>query len=192
MTKTGSYERLIQVLDKVFTQSRASIDLNSIIEEIYGEDKKIFGDDDMLRNVLETLLETLQSDVTEDMKEYFVAEDIPALLRKFDLVVQKIEREDLKAQLEEESDKKGARQALQQTQLPAGMTPNDLIKYRTYQKMQEEQERMKAEVAALQEEIKQIEAKNANCEESMKRCLNEIQTVGQELEKSADICSMVS
>jgi len=196
-TSSVRYQRLLSVIEKALSQSKSQLDLEKVIKEIYGDDASIFGNDDdsdnnMLSSVIQSMLERVHDQVQESMTEHLQSQNVCQQLVKLEAILHKLEYEQASQQQADEKDKQSARQALEQSKLPKGIQPLDLVNYKAYQRMQQEREVLLNEITQTEKEIQEIKDRQQEQSQAMESRLTKIQQVGQELEKSADVCSMVS
>ena len=195
ITTSARYQRLVRVMEKALINSRAQFDIPAAIHQCYGEDASIFGSDEdvgLLQSVLEGMLDRVHDTVMEDMIKFLKEEHVEELLLKLERVVARLDAEEQRRREAEAQDKASARQALQEAKLPKGLDPADIFTYHSYQEMVKERDAMKNEIALIEQEIQQLEAKNENDLNQVNLSLQKVVATGKELEKSADMCSMIS
>lgn len=196
ITSSKRFERVLVTMEKVLSSARAQMDVNSILRDCYGDDLAIFArseGDNTLRTVLENLLDRVREEVLNGMKESLRERKVESQLLRLERIVQQLDHEEALRKQEDEWDKESAHQALQQAALPKGVTgPDDLIVCAAYKKMVEERDAMLAEIAAVEEETARLEAQRAEQAPRFQEHIDHLQRAAKELEKSADLCSMIS
>jgi hypothetical protein len=189
------FQRLLEVIEKALTQSRKNIDVAKLIQQCYGEDASIFAaqqGDNVLLSVLEGMLDRVHDSVTEDMLEFLKELQVEAKLIKFEEIATQLEMDEVWQQQQETNDKQSARRALEDAKLPKELKPADIVTYCAYQKILSERDGTLSEIAAIEKEIQQLAAQQADGSTRVESKLETVQAVGKELELSADMCSTVS
>jgi preprotein translocase subunit SecD len=196
------YQRLLEVMDKVMTFSKSQFDVDKAVKECYGDDASIFaqsdsnngssGSDNMLQAVLDDLLSSAQDQVAEEMRKQLKELNVEDKLLKLEKIIQQLEQEEIQQRQAEDDDKQSARQALEQVRLPKGLSPTDIVNYQAFQTMKKEKDAMLEEIATVEREIEQLNAKKEERSRQMEERMSVMKTAGRELEKSADFCSMVA
>jgi hypothetical protein len=205
MTESQSirYQRLLEVMDKAMTFSKSQFDVGKAVKECYGDDASIFAQsdsnngssgsgDNMLQAVLDNLLSSVQDQVAEEMRQHFKELNVAEKLLKLEKIIQKLEQEDVQRRQAEDDDKQSARQALEQVRLPKGLSPTDIVNYQAFQTMKKEKDAMVEEIAIVEREIEQLNADKEKRSLQMEERMSVMKEAGRELEKSADVCSMVA
>lgn len=199
------YQRLLEVMDKAMTFSKSQFDVDKAVKECYGDDASIFAQsdsnssnkgsgsgDNMLQAVLDDLLSSVQDQVAEQMRQHFKELKVSEKLLKLENIIQKLEQENIQQRQAEDDDKQSARQALEQVRLPKGLSPTDIVNYQAFQTMKKEKDAMLEEIATVEREIEQLNAEKEERSMQMQERLLIMKEAGRELEKSADVCSMVA
>lgn len=198
-TSCVRYQRLIQVMQKVMTESRSQFDVNKAIQECYGEDASIFeqennsnSNSNVLLSVMESMLDSVNDSVTDSMLQFLKENQVEAKLTKLEKILKKLEAQDTKKRAADAQDKESARLACEEAKLPEGLEPSDLIAYQAYQKILAEKQAMLDELSGVEQEIEQLEAQKGEMSKNVNSQIQAMEYAGKELEKSADICSTVS
>jgi hypothetical protein len=197
------YQRLLEVMDKAMNFSKSQFDVDKAVKECYGDDASIFAQsdsnngssgsgDNMLQAVLDDLLSSVQDQVAEEMRQHFRELNVADKLLKLEKIIQKLEQEDIQQKQAEDDDKQSARQALEQVRLPKGLTPTDIVNFQAFQTMKKEKDAMLEEIATVEREIEQLNADKEERSRQMEERMSVMKEAGRELEKSADVCSMVA
>jgi Nnf1 len=181
------YQRLLEVLDLALTKSRSQFDVEQAVRQCYGD-----GDNEVFYTMLEGILDHLHTEVTADMMSFLREKGVEEKLLKLEAVIAKLDRDAAAKKQVAAKDKESAVAALQNAKLPANITPQDLVQYRTYQRMLQEKKLVQDEIDALEKELAELEAVRANSMETADARIGEMQAAKAELEQSADLCSMVS
>ena len=186
------YKRLLEVIEKTLVQSRNNIDLKKVIDEAYGEDAAIFGDNNVLTNMLATMLKKVHTDVSVEMERFLVENDVEEKLQKVEGIIRALQQQDERAERARNQQRNSVERALKNTLLPEGSSAMDVIKYRAYQKMQQEKEALEKELAGVEEQVTEMQQREQELVSSLDGDLQQLQQLGKEFEKSADVCSMVT
>ena len=189
------FKLLLQIIQKAMTRTRAQLDLGQIAKDCYGDDLAIFGnndDDNALEKLLESMLDRVDEQVLEGMKDWLEKKKVEELLLSVERDIHRQEQEELRKAQAEQDDKESAHRALKDATLPKGITPEDLVNLRAYEKMTSERDAMLQEIQQMETETAEFEAQRAKKSALVDQCLSKAKKLGKELEQSADICSMVS
>jgi len=189
------YQRLLEVMDKALSNSKSQFDFDKAVKECYGDDASIFqgdGADNMLQTVLENLMVGVQDQVATDMHSHLKSLEVESKLLKLEAIIQTLEQQDAVKQLAEDADKQSARQALEQVRLPVGLSPSDLMEWTSFQKMTQDRDALQQDIASIQGEIQLLCQEKEQQSQQMNARLSTMKEAGKELEKAADVCSMMS
>lgn len=183
------YQKLLDVLDLVFSKSQQKFNVEEAVKVCYGDDGE---NNKVFQNLLSGVLESVNTEVGEEVREFLKASNVEEKMVKLEAVIAKLEGDAVFKKKAAAIDKKSAVAALRTSKLPDSLQPQDLVNYRAYQRMLQEKNAMESQIADLENEIEQLEkVKNERSTETTAK-LGEIHNVGKELEKSADMCSLVS
>jgi SMC interacting uncharacterized protein involved in chromosome segregation len=186
-SRSVRYQRLLDVLDKALVESRNQFDVEKAIKDRYGE-----GDDTtVFRTMLSGVLDSVHREVTADMANQLQESDVGNKLKRVEAVIQQLEEESARKKQADAADKESTLSSLQSAKLPKDLQPDDWIKYRVYQKMTAEKKAMTAELDMVESETAELEASRAKRSTEINTSLGKMQEFHKELEKSADLCSMV-
>ena len=186
------YENLLKVIDSGMNHARKSLDTSRLVHDSYGEDTSVYGGTEMLVGVMDSMMDKINSTVDQDMKEYFQQQDIPKKLNEIDATIEKLKQEEAERAQKEEEDRNSTIGALNATLLPDGVTLDDVLTFQNYQHQIHQRNMLKEKLAALQEEIDQLEKNQQETKSSIDSCNQQLKGAAQELERSADVCSMVA
>jgi hypothetical protein len=192
------YQRLLEVMDKAMACSKSQFDVDKAVNDCYGDDASIFakgdanGGDNMLQAVLDNLLSSVQDQVTEEMRQHFQELKVEGKLLKLEKIIQKLEQEEIQKRQAEEENKQSAEQVLDDLRLFKGISPTDIVNYQDFQKMKEERDAMVEEIASVEREIEQLNAQKEERSQQMKARFSCTKEASRELEKSADVGSMIA
>ena len=185
---SARYQRLVEVLDLALTKGRSQLDVEKTVKECYGDD----GDNAVFQSLLEGLLESVHREVTADTLCHFQQKQVETKLRRLDAAIRQLEHERDVQKRQAAREKAAAEKALQKAQLPEGVTAHDWVQYQTYQRLLQEKKLLGEEIAAEEAAVAQLEATQSQQARTASQRVQEMQAVSKELEKSADLCSMVS
>ena len=183
-----SYNRLVSVLNKALTKSTSQLDLDSLIQQVYANDAAIFGDD-QLHSVMESMLENLEETVQRDMQQYLQNTKVEHKLLVVERLVHNLQAQETARKQALQADKDRTVRALEQIKLPSGVKPMDLANYQQYQKLQQEKQRLLANMEAAETDIQTLEQTKADRQAQVSLQSTKIQTVDQEIKNVATFSS---
>ena len=188
------YEILQKLLDKALIRSRQSIDVSSTVTDIYAEDATMFQgeDENMLSSIFETMLDKVNARVKEEMIQVLKEEDVENRLSKLEAIVQRLAHEEREQREAEQFDSDSARKAFEEVKLPQDVTPRDLLSYHAYVVMQEERNSLRHQLEVVEGVIKGLRENQEHTNAEAEANVRSVQKAAKELERSADVCSMVS
>lgn len=191
------YSSLIKGIDKVLVESRNAIDVEKAVEIAYQKDAQLFGGPEVLIKVMEGMLDRVSDTVTSEMKDYLENTTqrrggVQQELQRVEHILSTFSRAQEAHQQKEELDSASAKQALQQVQLPEKVTPMHVVQYRAHQLMLEEQQALKETIQQLEDESNALEERVTMAESDLKKQVETIEQVGNELDRTADVCSGIS
>jgi len=142
--------------------------------------------------LLSGVLESVRTEVREEVREFLKASNVEEKLLKLEAVIAKLEGDAAHKKQAAVIDKESAVKALQTAKLPANLQPQDLVNCKAYQRMVQEKDALELQIADLENEIEKLQSiKDERSNETTAK-LGDIEIVGKELEQSADMCSLVS
>lgn len=185
-TDSVRYQRLVEVLHLALKKARSQLDVEEVVKDCYGNDNVA-----VFQPLLEGVLEQAQSEVTTSTLAHYTEAQVHAKLRRLDAVIRKLEREKAARQRQMERDQASAETALAQAQLPEGVTAQDWVQYRAYQRLMQEKEALEEEIAAEEAAVAELEAAQQEQASTTGKGVEDMQAFKEKLEKSADLCSTV-
>jgi flagellar biosynthesis/type III secretory pathway chaperone len=186
------YAVLMQVIEAVMVRSRNALNTTQLVEASYGDDAAVFGGKDMLAGTMDDMLDTLHDQVLQqDLRAYLQNHGIEALLDRFESIFETLDTEDAARAKAELDDKESAGQAIDVSLLPPGVTLEDAVDYNNYQHALKQKEQMMKALQEVQEEIATLEKEQAEMSSHVESKQRVLQQTAQELNRSADVCSMV-
>jgi hypothetical protein len=191
MAVEDRYHHLLKLIDNGMGRARNSLNTPQLVEESYGEDASVFGGSEMLVGVMDSVLDKIQTQVRDDLMQYLQQRDLPKRLAKIESIIAKLESDEAFQAQAERQDRTSAHEALDVTLLPAGVTLEDVLAFRNYQRQQRQREELQDQEKIIKEEIAQLERLQVETQATVQSDLQQLQDVAQELERSADVCSMV-
>jgi len=186
-TDSVRYQRLLEVLDLALKKARSQLEVETIVKDCYGDDETT-----VFQTLLHNVLENAHAEVTAATTKNFQEKDVESKLLRVDAAIQKLERDAAAAKRQEAKDKASAEAALQQAQLPQGVTAQDMVQFQAYQRMIQEKKVLEEEISAEEAAIAKLEAAHEKQSSTTGKRVQDMQNTSKELEKSADLCSMVS
>jgi diacylglycerol kinase len=192
-TMTSSRLSLLnQAIEKALIEARKSFSKTESIHACYGDDASIFGGNAVLEQVVDGMLDEIHRKVKGDMQTNLQKHDIEAKLVSIEALVDKFQREQDAAQDKEAKDKATALGALHQVKLPPGLTAEMIVSYRAHAILKDEKERLELELSKVLKETKDLEALYCQAEATVESRVRVVERGSRELERTADLCSIVS
>lgn len=194
LTEVGArYDCLLNLIDKALTKSRQAINTSAAVKECYGDDASMLGEDaNMLGGVVDSMLDKVTESVKESMNDYLGKENIRDRLEDVEKVVVRLEEEVLQQTEAEQLDSETARKALEMVKLPQNVMPNDVMRFHAYEVMQQEKAALQEQLEQVERETRELEEQQEEVKTQVEKQIQQIGKVTKELERSADVCSMVS
>ena len=185
------FQKLQELIRKALANSRKAIDCQKVIAECY--DKSIGADQTAkLAEILDTVLQQVQEKTEEEMTEYFERENIPTMLENVERAARELEEQEREKLRQDRLDAESARKAIQSARLPNDVTPQDVMAFQSYQKMLQEKAELERAIAQVQEETAALKEQQETLAQSAKENIQQVVEVKNQLDRSADACSMVS
>jgi len=194
-TECKRFQRLVATIDKSLSESRKAFDTISAVKECYGDDASLFenaGTENMLGEVMDGMVEGVNERVKEEMMKVFATKNVEEKLRKVENIIIAFDNLEAQEKKQEANDRQSARNALHSTKLPDGVSPSDIVSYHAHTTMKEEQNKLLAEISEIEGEIQQMEEQLEKGNSAIEKQMKNINEVGTELERTADVCSMVA
>ena len=185
------YQQLVRGVDKVLIESRNSIDIKDAIQVGYGDEASVFGEG-QIGKVFEGMLDTVHATVTKDMAKFLDAEHVERDLIKVEEVLKAFDRMEHAMQEFNHKDRESARNASADAQLPDGVKPMDVVKYRAYGIMKAEKDKLTSLIEKYQEETRELEKLVSDAQSNVHSEISKIEEVSRELDRTADVCATLS
>ena len=185
------YQQLVKGVDKVLVESRNSINVNDAVQTGYGDEASVFGEG-QIGKVFEGMLDILHSSVTQDMAKFLDDEHVERDLIKVEEVLIAFDRMEHAMQELNHKDRESARNASTEAQLPDGVKPMDVVKYRAYEIMKDEKEKLTSLIEKYQEETRELEKLVSDAQSNVQSEILKIEEVSRELDRTADVCATLS
>mmetsp|Transcript_7210 Transcript_7210/g.9366 ORF Transcript_7210/g.9366 Transcript_7210/m.9366 type:complete len:212 (+) Transcript_7210:62-697(+) len=190
------FAHLQAALNKALIASRDHLDIEATVKEVYGEDASIFGegnanDNNMLRQVFESMLDRIHDEVTEDMSQVLDEEQIKKMLCKLEKVMEKLETEHAMQKQLDELNKQLACQNVEAAKRPKGVDVADVINYMEMEELKGDRDMLQKELLAVEQDIQMLEEQCQEKEVDQRLLENKLFQTQQEIEKSADTGSTI-
>jgi predicted nucleic acid-binding Zn-ribbon protein len=91
-----------------------------------------------------------------------------------------------------EKDRDSARAALEQAQLPEGVKPTDVVKYRAHNIIKEERQKLSNLIEQYRDENNELEKLVRDARAKVESEIVKIEEVSKELDRTADVCATLS
>jgi hypothetical protein len=204
-----TYNQYMDLTKRVLQKSLQSFDTQTLIREAYGNEKmSVLGGSDMLQGIFDGLLDKLAKEtVLQDFEEYFcgsssnnheTTDDMTTImtpkqqLQHIDHVIRLVLEWENRRSIVEAQDAESAQQSLDATLLPVGVSTDDVVHYREYQKQLEARHSLYDEVRRLEEEVATLQHEQDQTKQHIQEQLNRVQMVERQVEDAANSCSMVT
>jgi DNA repair exonuclease SbcCD ATPase subunit len=190
------YQRLMEALSKAMEDAKAALDLRSVIQDCYGDDgASIFhaaDDEALLRGLFLNMLDKAHRTALERMKSYMADKNLDKALAEMEAVIALLERQEADAKAREAAAKARARRAAQAAALPPGVSHSSLVRYYSYQGLLQDARELERQIRESEQEVQDLEAKNKGMKARVQARIDELHRSGRDLERSADMCTMIS
>ncbi len=191
--KPRRFDLLLQLIETAMTRSRNALNTTELVEASYGDDADIFGGTEMLAGTMDDMLDKIHEQVLrQDLPAYIEKHNIKDILDRVENIIEALDREEEAQALAEQDDQESAIRAMDATLLPAGVTVENVVDYHIYEQALAQKERITKALEELQEEITTLEKEQADSTSQVESQQRLLQQTALELNRSADICSMVS
>lgn len=211
-SSTSTYDKYMELTQRVLEKSRKSLDTKAYIQEAYGEEKMaVLGGSDMLQGILDGLLDKMTNEtLLVDFAEYCntehsndendsdnnnnngIKQSPKDRMDQIDEAIRFVLDWEARRDAIDNNDSQSALQSLDASLLPEGVTTEDVVRYRGYQQqlqarnaLQEELQKVEEQVAAMQNEHEQIK-------KSIQAQLDKAKNVERQVEDAANACAMVT
>lgn len=182
------YQHLMKGIEKVLVESRNKISVKDAVKEGYGDDASVFGED-QIEGVLEGMLDIVHSSVANEMAQFLQAENVENDIIKVEEILKAFDSMERAMQEMNEKDRESAKAALEQAQLPEGVKPTDVVKYRAYNVIMEEREKVSNLIDQYRDENNELEKLVRDARAKVESEIVRIEEVSRELDRTADVCS---
>ncbi|KAI2502668.1 hypothetical protein MHU86_11793 [Fragilaria crotonensis] len=182
------YQHLMKGIEKVLVESRNKIRVKDAVKEGYGDDASVFGED-QIEGVLEGMLDIVHSSVANEMAQFLQAENVENDIIKVEEILKTFDSMERAMQEMNEKDRESAKAALEQAQLPEGVKPTDVVKYRAYNVIMEEREKVSNLIEQYRDENNELEKLVRDARAKVESEIVKIEEVSRELDRTADVCS---
>ncbi|CAJ1953404.1 unnamed protein product [Cylindrotheca closterium] len=190
--KTTRYELLTKLIDMTLSRSRSSLNMDQMVRDTYGSDASIFGGQEILEGIVDNMLDKMEDTVKERINQHMEKLGVKTRLDEIEDIIHELEEEARRQQQSEQDDIDSARQAFDQAVLPEGVNLGKAIHYVAYQKKLEHKEQLAKALQDMEDEIAALKNQQEEAESKVRKNSQKLQQVAQTLEKSADVCSMVT
>jgi hypothetical protein len=185
------YQQLMKGIDKALVESRRKISLKDAVKEGYGDDASVFGED-QIEEVLEGMLDIVHASISNEMAQFLEAENVENDIMKVEAILKAFDCMERAVQEMNDKDRDSARAALEQAQLPEGVKPTDVVKYRAYNIIKEEAQKLSSLVEQYRDENNELEKLARDARAKVESEIVKIEEVSKELDRTADVCAMLS
>lgn len=169
------------------SKGRGQIDIVDILRECYGD-----GDNTVLHSVLNSALDQVHREVEATMLDHFQSYQVRDKLQRLDAALQELEWDEIQLQQRNAQEKIQTERKLREMEIPVGVTAQDLVQYRTYQHIVEQIQDLEEEIAVAETAVTNLEQEEQREISIAAQHLQGIHEASQQLEKTADLCAMMS
>lgn len=186
------FDALTRLINIGMTRSRQALNTTELVQAAYGEDASVFGGTEMLVGALEDMLDNVHDQVVnQDLTKYLKEHKIEEMLDRFDHVLATLEAEEKWKSEQELQDQASAKQAVDTSVLPAGVTLENVVDFHKYRNALAKKDELAKALEQIHEEIAALEQEQTERTSALETQQQILHKNAQELNRSADICSMV-
>ena len=189
---SSRFNLLDQAMEKALIEARNSFSKAKAIQECYGDDSAIFGGNAVLEQVVDGMLDKIHSKVKEEMGKNLEKYGIEGKLLAVEALINRFQKEELVAMETETTDKETTMEALEQAKLPSTLTPEMITSFRAFTVLKEQKNHLEQEVARVNLEIQVLEAQFIQSESTVQNQIQGVEQKSREMERTADLCSILS
>lgn len=197
----NTYEKYMELTQRVLQKSRRSLDTKEFIRQAYGEEKMtMLGGSDILQGILDGLLDKMASEtILHDFGEY--CESHPSnestmtpkqRLQHIDQVIRFVLEWEARRDKVEAQDVRSAQQSLEAALLPKGVSTEDVVHYREHQQRLQALQFLQRELERVQEDAEGMRVEQAQTKHRIQDQLDRAHNVERQVEEAADACKMVT
>ncbi|KAL3903080.1 MAG: hypothetical protein SGARI_005539 [Bacillariaceae sp.] len=194
---TSTYDIVVDLADRVLKKSRKSLNTRELIEATYQEHQKAIVGPDALQKILNDKLDDMIND--DDTGKYCCdhrASENGATAKEsmdsIDDIIQFVTEWEARRDQAETMDVASAKQSLETTLLPKGVSTQDVKNYFEHQKRLQMQQALQAELEKTEQEVAALQQAKAHKEAAQQMKLAQVDKVEGNLEAAANMCAMVS
>eukprot|EP00526_Cylindrotheca_closterium_P022916 CAMPEP_0113649018 /NCGR_PEP_ID=MMETSP0017_2-20120614/26031_1 /TAXON_ID=2856 /ORGANISM="Cylindrotheca closterium" /LENGTH=180 /DNA_ID=CAMNT_0000561335 /DNA_START=57 /DNA_END=599 /DNA_ORIENTATION=+ /assembly_acc=CAM_ASM_000147 len=174
------------------SRSRSFLNVEQIVRDTYGNDASIFGGQEILEGIVENMLDKMEDTVKEKINQHLENQGAKTRLDEIEGIIHELEEEARRQEQSEKYDIDSAKQAFDEAVLPEGVNLGKAIHYVAYKKKLEHKEQLAKALKDIEDEIEALKTQQEEAESKVRENAQTLQQVAQTLEKSADVCSMVT
>ena len=197
ITTSVRYERLLTVLRKALERSKQELDIPELIRQCYGADASILDNDNDQSSLLPQLIEHLLDKVNARVLEHAVNRILPEhsieeTLLRLENTVRTVRAADEAERRKADASRELTRKASEAAKLPPNVSPNDLIAHTQYLALLKKHDELQARVAATERKVQQLRQTKEQLIHQAHERVRQLQLSAREVERAADLCSMMS
>jgi hypothetical protein len=187
MTASIRYQRLLECIPMALEKCYTQLNVEDAIRICYGESEG----NDIFCTMLRSILQQYHIEVTNDMISFLQQNDVKDKLYKLETIVRKVKYDITQNEKAFMNDKESALAAIQHAKLSTGVSPQDVIQYRSYQQMMLKKKRIQDEINRMEQSIQQLQIEKDRYVQLSNTQVNDMNNIKMELEQSADLCSLL-
>jgi hypothetical protein len=182
------FQQLMKGIDKVLVESRKKIDITEAINQGYGEDSSVFAEG-QIEAVIEAMFDSVYFSVTNAMTQFLVAEHVEQSLKNIEEIIRSYDLLESSMIELNRRDRESARLMLNHAQLPTGINPMDVVKYRAHEIMKIEKGSLLELIEKYDDQTNSLDRAIVNVQGLINMEFEHIDNLTEEFIKAADNCS---
>mmetsp|Transcript_35171 Transcript_35171/g.40108 ORF Transcript_35171/g.40108 Transcript_35171/m.40108 type:complete len:194 (+) Transcript_35171:108-689(+) len=193
MTKTSvRYGQLLKGIEKVLSESRRKLSTSEAVKEGYGDDASIFGGENMLQKVIESMLDRVSETVIENIKVYLQNDHVEQDLLKVEELIQKFKGMEEAVRLINKQDRESTQLALRKALPKLSFKSTDIVRQSTFDIINEEKDQLSYLITELERETRDFEQHTISAEENLQYEISKVEQVSKDLNYTANSCATLT
>ena len=183
------YQRLLECVPTALEKCHEKLDVEHAIQLCYGSgsDNDIFCT--MLRDNI--LQQQFHNEVISDVAAFLQEQNVQEKLYKLETVIRKVDSDISEKEKENQNDKASTMLALQKANSHGKVSPADIMQYQSHQHLLKKKELLQHDIVQLEETIQSLQDQLRHHRRNADEDIQNVKNIQVELEKSADLCSML-
>ena len=192
------YNRLLECIPVALDKCHGNIDVEHAIQICYGssgpkDSTTSSSDNDIFCTMLRDniLQQQFHNEVIHDVVAFLQENNVPEKLYQLETVIRKVDSDIAVKEKANQTDKASTMLALQKANSVSKVSPTDMIQYQSYQNMLKKKELLQHDIVQLEETIQSLQDQLRHHRRNADEDIQNVKNIQVELEKSADLCSML-